>query len=80
MKFYRKKNFIIIEVELKDCPPGQDIEMCADAIMSGMSVMSKHIEAVPELATNLPAGIIEEIKDSSNDLFERWEISKKEKS
>lgn len=77
MKIYREKNRVILEVEEKDCPPGTDTEMAADAMLAGMLVGQEHIEASlhPDGPPPTQEQLRENLENARADVLERWEVT-----
>ena len=80
MKIYREKNRVILEVEEKDCPPGTDTEMAADAILAGMLVGQEHFETSknPDLPPPTEEQLRDNLEKARSDVLERWEVTDKE--
>lgn len=76
MKITRDKNVITLEVEPTDAPPGADLEIVADALMTGMlafvnnPVVHDRMMAMTREDPELDA----ESQKATDDLMERWEI------
>lgn len=72
MKFSRNGHVIHIEVEPVDCPPGIDMELVADSLMTGMATL---LPFVRNTTIELPPEAEAARAKALEDLKERWEIT-----
>ena len=78
MRIYREGTRVIIEIEENDAPEGFDLEMFADAVVTGVKFfitegIKQKIE--PEME-EIKERVKPELEETARDFMEKWELTR----